>query len=71
MKKKSVKAYANGFGASDDELEDDSDEDVEARERREAMEEGGFTLVKEGAQTLESKRKKVGDGVHTTMAGIT
>lgn len=35
------------------------------------MEEGGFTLVKEGAQTLESKRKRVADGVHTTMLGIT
>ena len=71
VKKKSVKAYANGFGASDDELEDDSDEDAEARKEREAMEEGGFTLVKEGAHTLESKRKRVGDGVHTTMLGIT
>lgn len=34
VKKKSVKAYAHGFGASDDELEDDSDEDAEARKQR-------------------------------------
>ena len=31
---------------------------------------GKFTLVSEGAATLESKRKKVSDGMNTTMLGI-
>ena len=34
------------------------------------MEDGGFTLVREGADTIQSKKSKVSDGNHTTMVGI-
>lgn len=34
------------------------------------MEDGGFTLVRDGAQNVMSKKHKVSDGNHTTMVGI-
>jgi len=34
------------------------------------MMEGGFTMVEEGAEQIQSKKKKVSDGLITTMHGI-
>ena len=53
----------------------DSDHDPEAPLTEEQlheqnMENGGFTLVREGAGTVQSKKHKVSDGNHTTMVGI-
>ena len=34
------------------------------------MKEGGFTLVEEGYEHIHSKKARVNDGNHTSMAGI-
>ena len=43
---------------------------TETQQHEKDMEDGGFTLVREGADTIQSKKSKVSDGNHTTMVGI-
>jgi hypothetical protein len=64
--KKNVKWV--GFGESDEEEKLDP-ETPEAIHKAE-MEDGGFTIVKEGDDNMVSKKSKVADGVNTTMLGI-
>ena len=65
--KKSVKYVA--FDGDED--SDDNQEKTPQDEHRRIMEEGGFTIVEEGAQNMTSKKHKVSDGMVTTMHGIT
>lgn len=56
-----------------DDFDSDHDENeplTEAQEHEKQMEDGGFTLVREGAENVQSKKHKVSDGNHTTMVGI-
>ena len=65
--KKNVKWV--GFGDSDDEEEKLDPESPEAAHKA-LMEEGGFTLTKEGDDNIFSKKNKASDKINTTMLGI-
>ena len=66
--KKNVK-FVNFTG--DDSDKESVDEQNPEEVHKKQMEDGGFTLVQEGDDNMLSKKHKVGDGVNTTMLGIT
>jgi hypothetical protein len=43
---------------------------TEAQVHETEMLDGGFTLVREGADNVQSKKFKASDGMNTTMVGI-
>ena len=66
--KKNVK-FVNFTG--DDSDKESVDEQNPEEVHKKQMKDGGFTLVEEGDANMLSKKHKVGDGVNTTMLGIT
>jgi len=67
MMKKNVKWV--GFGDSDDEEEKLDPESPEAAHKA-LMEDGGYTITKEGDDNIFSKKSKASDKNNTSMLGI-
>ena len=64
--KKNVKWVGFGESDEDEKLDPETPEAIHKAE----MEDGGYTIVKEGDENMVSKKSKVADGVNTTMLGI-
>ena len=67
--KKNVKYVEFGDESEDDQNDEDRPLTQEEQHNLE-MEEGGFTIVKAGADTMKSVKAKVSDGKETVMLGI-